>query len=171
MGVYVKVRLDLVTCGTCGNSRGIRHTCVTSATSKRRKTRAKVRLRLAVACGKCGKARVLRHTCTIRTDFKKRLRRKARAVETAERRTRAAVARAKREALRKQLKAEAKTKRKRPRATPHDPATCRLPDCDRYGCKKYREGFVDGHEDGYDEGFPEGFEEGIAKCPRPHGVA
>ncbi len=144
---------------------------MTSATSKRRKTRTKVKPRLAVTCGKCGKARGLRHTCTIRTDFKKRLRQKARAEKTAERRQRAAVARAKREALRKQLKTEAKAKKKRPRAAPHAPATCRLPDCERYGCVKYRNGFVDGHEDGYDEGFPDGYDEGIQNCPRPHGVA
>jgi len=160
MGVWMKVRLTLVSCGTCGRQRGIWHTCVTS---KRRKTRTRVRPRLAVTCGKCGKPRGLRHTCTSKTDFKKRPRRKAAAEKKAGRRNVSAAARAKREALRKQLKAEAKTKRKRPRAAPHDPANCRLPDCDRYGCKKYRDGFADGHEDGYDEG--------VRNCPRPHGVA
>jgi len=164
----MKVRLDLATCGTCGKRRGVRHTCVTSATSKRRKTRTRIKPRVTVTCGK---ARGLRHTCTIRTDFKKRQRQKAAAEKKAERRGRATVARAKREALRKQLKTEAKAKKKRPRAAPHAPATCRLPDCERYGCVKYRNGFVDGHEDGYDEGFPDGYDEGIQNCPRPHGVA
>jgi len=167
----MKVRLALATCGTCGRQRGIRHECVTRGTSTRRRTRTAVRPRLTVTCGKCGKPRGLRHTCTIRTDFKKRLRQKAAAEKKAERAAASAEAKTKREALRKQLKAEARTKRKRPRAAPHDPAACRLPDCERYGCKKYRDGFTDGHEDGYDQGFPEGYDEGVRNCPRPHGVA
>jgi hypothetical protein len=58
-------------------------------------------------------------------------------------------ARRKADALRR--KSEAPKKRKRP-ADRHDPATCREPGCERYGCVKFREGFVDGHEDGYAEG-------------------
>jgi flagellar biosynthesis/type III secretory pathway protein FliH len=159
----MKVRLALATCGTCHKQRGIRHTCVTNAASKRRKTRTSVRPRLKVACGKCGKDRGLRHTCHIKTDFKKRLRQQAAAEKKAERKTASAKAKAKRDALRKKLRTEAKAKKKRPRAAPHDPVTCRLPDCERYGCVKYRSGFADGHEEGYDEG--------VRDCPRPHGGA
>jgi hypothetical protein len=158
----MKLRVTLATCGTCGRSRGLRHACVTNAASKRRKTRTSIRPRLRVACGKCGKDRGLRHTCTIRTDYKKRLRQQAAAGKKADRKAASAKARAKRQALRKQRSAEAR-KKKRPRAAPHDPSRCRLPDCDRYGCTKYRAGFVDGHEDGYDEGMRD--------CPGPHGAA
>jgi hypothetical protein len=163
----MKARLTLATCGRCGKSRGIRHKCVTRADSKRRKGRTSVKPKLTVTCGKCGKPRGLQHTCTIKTDFKKRRRQQARKKATAERRRRRAEAARKRAEAARARKAAAKTTRKRPRAAPHDPATCRDGDCDRYGCAKYREGFVDGHEDGYDEGFPDG----IAACPKPHGGA
>jgi hypothetical protein len=166
MGAGVKVRLGLITCGTCGRQRGMRHTCITRADSKRRKTRTKVKPRVTVVCGKCGKARGLRHTCLIKTDFKKRLKRQARQERTAANRRRKAEGEARRKAAAAGRKAEARTKPKRPRER-HDPETCRLPDCDRYGCKKYREGFVDGHEDGFDEGY----DEGVLNCPRPHGAA
>jgi len=166
MGPGVRVRFSLITCGRCGRQRGIRHTCITRADSKRRVRRTSVKPGITVTCGRCGKARGLRHTCHIKTDFKKRRKRQARQERTAANRKRKAEGAARRRAAAVARKAGARKKPRRPRER-HDPATCRLPDCDRYGCTKYREGFVDGHEDGYDEGF----DQGVQNCPRPHGVA
>lgn len=139
----MKARLTLATCGTCGKSRGIRHECVTRATSRRRKRRTRIKPKVTVTCGKCGRRRGVRHTCTIRTDFKKRLRRKAREEKTAERRQRRKQATARRRAAAKARKAKAKTRPPRPRPPAHDWQTCRDADCEKYACVAYKQGIYD----------------------------
>ena len=157
----MKVRLALATCGTCHKPRGITHTCVTSATSKRRKTRTRVKPKLAVTCGKCGKNRGFLHTCTVRTDFAKRkraaerdrkrkrgaARRREKRFAATERRRQAA---ARRKAAAKARKTAARKSPARPRPPAHDYHSCRARDCERYPCRVYREGVED--------------------CPLPHGA-
>jgi len=157
----MKVRLALITCGTCHKPRGIVHACVTSATSKRRKTRTAFTPALAVTCGKCGKRRGFNHTCTVRTDFKKRRRqaeaarkrrvaaakRREKRLAATERRRQAA---ARRKAAAKARKAAASRRPARPRLPAHDYHACRDRDCEKYPCRVYREGIED--------------------CPLPHGA-
>jgi len=152
----VKLGGGLLTCGTCGRGRGIRHVCVTSATSKRRKTRTKLRPRIKVTCTTCHRARGIRHTCAPKSDFKGRRRKQA----TAERQRKRKAVKARQAARRKQAAAErrarerarrtaAKTRSPRPRQPPHDYATCTDKDCMRHPCRAYRDGIED--------------------CPLPHG--
>lgn len=57
-----------------------------------------------------------------------------------------------------------------PRDDHPDPAQCADPDCMRWGCRKYKEGFADGAEQGFaaghaagrQEGFDEGYSAGRA---------
>ena len=149
MGVGVKVRLALITCGTCGRPRGIQHTCVARADSRRRKRRASVKPKVTITCGRCGKPRGVRHTCTIRTDFKKRRKQAERQARGAERKKRNADAKQRRAAAARARKAAAKARPKRPRPPAHDYRTCFDTECERYPCRVYREGIED--------------------CPRPHG--
>lgn len=150
----MKVRVTLITCGTCGRPRGLRHVCRTSALSTRKKRRTAIRPRLAVTCGRCGKPRGVSHTCVTRTDFAKRRRqaeaqRKKRAAAEKRRAKRAAAAQRKKEAAArrraaaKARKAAAKTAPRRPRSPAHDYLTCTDPECTRYGCEAYRRGTED----------------------------
>lgn len=154
----VKLGGGLLKCGTCGKPRGITHTCVTSATSKRRKTRTKLQPRVTVTCTSCGRQRGLRHTCAPKSDFKARRRkqataerqRKRKAVKKrqAGRRKQAAAERRVRESARKSVAAK-RGPRSRARGDGHEPGTCGDKDCPRFGCKAYWEGMAD--------------------CPGPHG--
>jgi hypothetical protein len=143
-------------CGTCGKPRGITHTCVTRATSKRRKTRTKLQLRVTATCTDCGKQRGIRHSCAPKSDFKARKRKQA----TTGRRLRRRAVRERQSARRKQAAAErrarerarktaAATRKPRPRQPQHDYATCTDKDCMRHPCLAYRQGIED--------------------CPLPHG--
>jgi hypothetical protein len=136
-----------IRCGRCGKPRGIRHTCVTTRTRKRRHS---VQNPVTWECSTCHKPRGLNHTCVIRTDFKKRRRAAARKRTTAERRKRRQLTAAKRK-LRRQLAAAdrrardkarkpAPKRKPRPRGDSHEPGTCGNPDCPKYGCKAYFEG-------------------------------
>jgi hypothetical protein len=153
----VKLGGGLLKCGTCGKPRGITHTCVTSALSRRRKTRTKLQPRITVTCTTCGKVRGIAHTCGNAGDFKARRRKHA----TAERRRKRKAATARRAARRRQAAAErrarekarkpaARVRQSRPRGDSHEPGTCGDgPECPRYGCKSYWQGMAD--------------------CPGPHG--
>jgi hypothetical protein len=135
--------------------RMIRHT----ATRPARRLAA----RASVKCTVCGKryANPLTHTCTVTTDFRKRRRaaqRKARAKARAEKRRqrRQDAAQRRREAAARRRKAAAGTRtaavKRKPRAPAHDPRTCSDPDCTRYGCRTWKDGY----------------ETGIENCPRDH---
>jgi len=124
----------------------------------RRRVRRTVR-RVAVSCPTCKKryTNPLTHTCIVKTDFKKR-RRQAIAKDRAEkkRRRRQDAAQRRREAKQRRAKAaRAKRKtavKKKRRAPAHDPRTCDEPDCTRYGCRTWKDGF----------------ETGVENCPRDH---
>jgi hypothetical protein len=152
----VKLGGGLLKCGTCGKLRGITHTCVTSATSRRRKTRTKLQPRVTLTCTTCGKRRGIRHDCRPKSDFKARKRKQATAGRQRKRkavRTRQAARRkqaaAERRARAKARKQAARTRRPRPRQPQHDYATCTDKDCTRHPCLAYRQGIED--------------------CPLPHG--
>jgi hypothetical protein len=55
----------------------------------------------------------------------------------------------------------------------HDYARCDDPDCTRFPCRVYREGwqhgYAIGHAEGEAEAYPRGFADGLAACPGPHG--
>ena len=152
----IKISGGLI-CGTCHKPRGLVHTCVTSATSRRRHRRTRLAApRLTWTCPSCQKTRGIAHTCVTKTDFKSRRMRHERhrkAARRAERKRETAQRR--REAARRR-KAAAAARRKaargaspRPRPPAHDFRTCRDPECPKYGCLAYREG--------------------IEACPLPHG--
>lgn len=126
----VKLRVGLLTCGTCGKPRGLRHTCVTRATSRRRKARTRVRLHVSATCKTCGKPRRIAHVCKPKSDFRARRRKQA----SADRKARG-----------KKRKTAAKRKRRasRPRGDGHEPGTCGDRDCPRFGCKSYWQGMDD----------------------------
>ena len=163
----VKLGGGLLKCGTCGKPRGITHTCVTRATSRRRKTRTRLQPRVTLTCTDCGKKRGLRHTCHPRSDFKARSRQQATAERQRKRKAARARQAAKRKATRerqaarrrqaaaerrareKARRAAAKTRKPRPRQPQHDYATCTDKDCTRHPCLAYRQGLED--------------------CPLPHG--
>jgi hypothetical protein len=140
----------VIRCGRCGKSRGVRHTCITSRTRKRRH---KAQNPVTWECGTCHKPRGLRHTCVIQSDFKKRKRAADRKRATARRRQRRQLTAAKRK-LRRQLaaadrRARAKASKPppkrapRPRGESHEPGTCGDRDCPRFGCKSYWQGMAD----------------------------
>jgi hypothetical protein len=166
----VKLGGGLLKCGTCGKPRGITHTCVTRATSRRRKTRTRLRPRITVTCTTCGKPRGIRHSCHPKSDFKARRRkqataerqrkrkavrarqaakRKATRERQAARRRQAAAERRAREKARKAAAKQRRPRSSRPRGDSHEPGTCGDHDCPRYGCKAYWAGMAD--------------------CPGPHG--
>jgi len=90
----VRISGSLVTCGRCGKPRGIRHVCVTKATSRRRVTRTRFKPSVSLGkCSKCGRplGNPLTHTCRVRTDWKQR-------ASAAERSRKAAAARQKQDA-------------------------------------------------------------------------
>jgi sRNA-binding protein len=146
----LKVGGGLLTCGTCGKSRGITHTCITHATSKRRKTRTKLAPRVTLTCTSCGRKRGLQHTCHPKSDFKARRRKAA----TAERQRKRKVVRARQAARRKQAaadrrarerarKAKAKTRTARYGPPSHRFDACYDADCERYACVVYKQGIFD----------------------------
>jgi hypothetical protein len=155
----VRLGGGLLKCGTCGKPRGITHTCVTRATSKRRKTRTKLQPRIAATCTECGKRRGIRHTCAPKSDFKSRRREQATAARRKKRKAtkqrqaaRRKLAKAERMAAAKLLKAATghKTHPPRKRGDAHEPGTCGDKECPRFGCKSYWAGMAD--------------------CPGPHGA-
>jgi hypothetical protein len=143
----VKLQLSLLTCGSCGKPRGRHHAC-----AGRRGKRDRVGLRVRFTCPTCKREmrNPFTHTCTVRTDFARRRRaaeRRAKAAARRERRKRQqaeAARRRKAAAAERRRKATAARRARRPRAKPHNPATCQDPECTRYGCVKYREGYDDG---------------------------
>jgi hypothetical protein len=46
---------------------------------------------------------------------------------------------------------------------------CRDPDCERYACVAWKQGYADGFADGFADGYGAGFAAGLASCPGPHG--
>jgi hypothetical protein len=143
----VRLRLTVLTCGTCGKPRGLRHACA----SARKRKRPRLGLVLSFTCGTCGKAvrNPLAHTCTVRTDLRRRRaaqERKSRAAARRERRRRQrAEAAARRKAAARERRAKARARAKAaPRPPRHDPHACRDPECQRYPCRVYRDGFADG---------------------------
>jgi hypothetical protein len=110
-----------VYCGKCGRRRGPLHTCIVRGANGR--TTLKAPKVMLASCPRCGKpyANPFTHVCiSKRGDYK---RRKA-----------AAARRAK----------AARPKLQRPQ---HDYATCRDPDCHRYGCVAFRDGYDRGAAD------------------------
>jgi hypothetical protein len=189
----MRITASLVRCGRCGKSYGPRgHTCVTSATSKRRRTRGTLKPSLSLTCSKCGKplGNPLTHTCRVRTDWKKRTAGAARQRKTAqarEKRTawqkawiqrqkdaaarRRAAEKARRKATvlkqREAAKAKRDAARKRTAARTHDrerhePQTCPDQHCHRYPCRLWREAHEAGRMQGLDEGFAKGYGDGYA---------
>ena len=154
-----------IRCGRCGKPRGIRHDCITSATSRRRTRRSRAQSPVQWICPVCRKPRGISHTCAPRSDFRKRRRAAARKRATDEgrrkrkavrdrraaRRKQAAADRRARERARKQA-ARPRTRPTRPRGDSHEPGTCGDRDCPRYGCKAYFQGMADcpGPHDGGD---------------------
>jgi len=146
MGVAVKLQLTLLTCGRCGKPRGRRHLCRGT-----RKGRDKPRLTVRYECGKCGRSvrNPFRHTCSIRTDWARRRKAAARKAKAAARRElrkkRAREAAARRKAAAAERRAKARdAKPARPRADRHNPRNCQDPECTRYGCNLYSDGYKDG---------------------------
>jgi hypothetical protein len=107
-----------VYCGRCGKRRGLVHTCIVRRATGR--TRVKAPSASLATCGRCGQtyANPLTHVCGSKPgDFK---RRKAAAAKRAK---------------------AAAPKAARPQ---HDYRTCRDPECRRYGCTAYRDGYANG---------------------------
>ncbi len=155
----MKLGLTLLTCGRCGKPRGRHHLCRGT-----RRGRDRLQFRFRFTCGTCGKQvpNLFSHTCTVRTDWAKRRRkaeRRAKAAAARERRRRRkaeAARRRKAAAKARRAKAAADRKARKPRASPHNPATCSDPECTRYGCAKYQQGFADGFAAGSSEGGGDG---------------
>jgi hypothetical protein len=147
----VKLGGGLLKCGTCGKARGITHTCVTHAASKRRVTRTRLQPRITVTCTTCNRVRGIAHTCAPKSDFKARRRKQATARKRDKRTARRRKAAAERRERDKRRKAEARKRkpRSRPRGDSHEPGTCGDLDCPKFGCKAYWAGMAD--------------------CPGPHG--
>jgi len=146
----------LIRCGRCGKryTNPFGHTCVRRMDSRRKVRRTRLAPKFQLRCSACGKPRGLRHTCVTRTDFRARKRRAAqrRKTEARQAKRRAAADRRREAAKRRKAAtaarrkaAKAKARTARPRAPGHDPHTCSDPDCQRYGCLRYREGYEDGH--------------------------
>jgi hypothetical protein len=141
----VKIGGGLLKCGTCGKPRGITHTCVTRAASRRPKTRTRLQPRLTITCTTCGRVRGITHTCHPKSDFKARRRKQAAAERRRKRAARRRQAAAERRAREKARRAAAKREPRppRPRGDGHEPGTCGDPVCPRYGCRAYWAGMAD----------------------------
>lgn len=142
----MKLRLSVLTCGKCGQSRGLGvHVCRGG-----RKGRDRLRPKARFECGRCHRqiTNPFTHTCAIRSDFAKRRRKADRQAKAKARRDKrkqqADDARAKRKTAAQQRKANTASRRRRPRASPHNPRNCREPECQRYPCRLYEEGYMDG---------------------------
>jgi hypothetical protein len=125
-----------VYCGKCGKPRGLMHTCIVRRPNGR--TKVKAPRVMLVSCSDCGKPYVnpLTHVCPGRPpgDFK--------------RRQRAAERRRKAEDI-KRRKAEAAERRQARASQPkHLYQTCNDTDCQRLGCRAYKEGYRNGFDDG-----------------------
>ena len=103
-------------CRTCGQPRGLRHTCRIRSDFKARKRKAATEDR--------------------------RRKKKAAAAARAVRRKQAAADRRARDRARKQA-AKNKPRPPRPKGDSHEPGTCGNRDCPKYGCKAYWQGMAD----------------------------
>lgn len=103
----MRISGSLARCGRCGKPRGIRHTCITQATSRRRATRTRLKPAISLTCSKCGKplGNPLTHTCVIGSDWKKR-------AAQAERRRKAEAARARQKTAAARRRAAERARRK-----------------------------------------------------------
>jgi hypothetical protein len=153
----MKLRLTLLTCGSCGKPRGRYHAC-----AGKRGKRDRLKPGLRFACPRCGREtkNLLSHTCAPRSDFRKRKRQAKAAERRARERKRRAEAAARRKAAAKKRKAEAAARPRRKRTAAHVPRMCKDPECQRYGCLKYREGWDDGYEAGRSAGYAAGYADG-----------
>ena len=154
----VKLGGGLLRCGTCGKPRGITHTCVTRATSRRRKTRTKLQPRLTVTCTTCN--RVPRHPAHVppeirlqgpqaqagdgRAAAKAQGRRRRAARPGASRPPPSGASEPRPARPRRRAPAASAPARRRPRA-----GDMRQPGLPQFGCKAYWQGMAD--------------------CPGPHG--
>jgi hypothetical protein len=103
-------------CRTCGQPRGLRHTCRARSDFRARKRKAA-------------------------TAERRRKRKAAATARTARRKQAAADRRARDRARKKAAKGSPRTSR--PRGESHEPGTCGDRDCPRYGCKNYWQGMDD----------------------------
>jgi hypothetical protein len=97
-------------CRTCGNPRGLRHTCHQRSDFKARRRKA--------------------------ASAEKRRKRKAATAARSARRKQAAADRRARDRARKKA-AKGKPRPSRPRGDSHEPGTCGDRECPKYGCKAY----------------------------------
>lgn len=164
----LKVRAALFQCGRCRKryANPFGHVCVTRLDRRAPAGRTTAAPKLGLSTGTCTTCKKplgnpLTHTCTTRTDYKKR------------------TAKAKKDAA-------AASRKSRPQHPPW--AACKDTDCQRTGCRAYRDGHEDGYRDGYrdgheegyraghhdgyragrQDGYRDGFQDGRASCPRKH---
>lgn len=155
-------------CGACGKPRGLNHLC---NPGRRRRQRTRLQNPVTWECPTCHKKRGVRHTCAPKSDFKARKRKQA----TAERRRKRKATRQRQAARRRQAAADRKARAvarkiaaghaprlRGPNGGRHEPEACPDPQCPRYGCKKYRDGFADGSAAGYSAGRADGYAAGQA---------
>ena len=156
-------------CGHCRKryTNPFTHTCVVDNSKRKSRARTKIGSPVTWECGICHKPRGLNHTCHVRTDFKKRKRAAARKAATDKRRRRrqevrarqaarrkaAAAERRARARARKQLARKASPRPARPRGDGHEPGTCGDPECPKYACRAYWEGYEVGSGAGFDSGY------------------
>ncbi len=110
-----------VYCGRCGKRRGLVHSCIVRRAAGR--TRVKAPSASLATCPRCGReyANPFTHVCPSKPgDFKRR---------------QAAAAK------------RAKATAPKPARPQHDYRTCRDPECRRYGCVAYRDGYANGAAD------------------------
>jgi hypothetical protein len=67
-------RVQVVRCGGCGKSRGLRHTCTRRLGRRPQRTRVKPQIRVRCKCGQLKSPFAPGHVCRVGTDFKKRKR-------------------------------------------------------------------------------------------------
>lgn len=134
------------TCSGCKKEHGnpLTHRCEIKSDFRKRRATA---TRKAKTAARAERARQRKQLAAIKRKAaaaKRAERRKQRRAETAKRRRQAAARR--REAARQRKKARAATPKPSP-APRHEPATCRDPECAKYGCVHFREGYEAGQLD------------------------
>jgi hypothetical protein len=133
--VGLGIKVDLITCGTCGRRyfNPLTHSCVSRMTRPPRRSSLKVSV--TRTCGRCGKPapNPFSHRCATRSDWRKRVARDKRQKEAARKKRARAAAAAKRKAARAS----------RPARPPHDYRACYEADCPRRVCIAYRDGITD----------------------------
>lgn len=133
-------KVTLIRCGRCGKARGLFHEC----TSRRQGANYRLKPSLSFACPNCGKqiTNPITHICRPKSDFRKRKKAAAKAA------------------------AKPKAKPQSHDRHRHDYQTCRDPDCPRFPCRVYREGWEEGYRQGraagYVAGYAAGYGDGIA---------